>query len=137
MEGDDEPTTRGDFPGGFPGDKRNAFTEAGRTKEEQELFAYIRRLTELRRKLEPLRSGALINLYVSEQQYAYARGNAVVVVFNNDDKAAEFEFDVSRLGLRNGAVLRDHLEKSRDVAVRDNKLHISLPKRSAAIFSHR
>jgi glycosidase len=137
MEGGDEPTTRGDFPGGFPGDKRNAFTEAGRTKEERELFAYIRRLTELRRKLEPLRSGALINLYVSEQQYAYARGNAVVVVFNNDDKAAEFEFDVSRLGLRNGAVLRDHLEKSRDVAVRDNKLHISLPKRSAAIFSHR
>ena len=103
MEGGDEPTTRGDFPGGFPGDKRNAFTEAGRTKEEQEVFWYIRRLTELRRELEPLRSGALINLYVSEQQYAYARslrGNAVVIVFNNDDKAAEFEFDVSRLRIK-------------------------------------
>ena len=137
MEGGDEPTTRGDFPGGFVGDKRNAFTAAGRTKEEQELFEYIRRLTTLRRELEPLRTGALINLYVSEQQYAYARGNAVVIVFNNDDKSAEFEFDVSRLGLRNGAVLRDRLDVNRDVTVRDGKLRVNLPKRSAAIFSHR
>lgn len=136
MEGGDEPTTRGDFPGGFVGDKRNAFTAAGRTKEEQELFEYIRRLTTLRRELEPLQSGALINLYVSEQQYAYARGNAVVVVFNNDDKAVEFEFDVSRLGLRDGSVMHDRLNVSRDVTVRDRKLRVSLPKRSAAIFSH-
>jgi glycosidase len=137
MEGEDEPTTRGDFPGGFPGDKRNAFTAAGRTREEQELFEYIRRLTTLRRELEPLRSGALINLYVSEQQYAYARalrGSAVVVVFNNDDKSSEFEFDVSRVGLRNGTILHDRLEVSRDVPVRDGKLRVSLPKRSAAIF---
>ncbi|HEX7330590.1 MAG TPA: alpha-amylase family glycosyl hydrolase [Pyrinomonadaceae bacterium] len=136
MEGGDEPTTRGDFPGGFPGDKRNAFTAAGRTKEEQELFEYIRRLTTLRRELEPLRSGALINLYVSEQQYAYARGNAVVVVFNNDDKSSEFEFDVSRAGIKNG-VMHDRLNGGRDVTVRDGKLRVSLPKRSAAIFSHR
>ena len=137
MEGGDEPTTRGDFPGGFPGDKRNAFTAAGRTKEEQELFEYIRRLTTLRRELEPLRSGALINLYVSEQQYAYARGNAVVIVFNNDDKAVEFEFDVSRAGIRNGVVMHDRLNGSRDVIVRDGKLRVSLPKRSAAIFNRR
>jgi len=140
MEGEDEPTTRGDFPGGFVGDKRNAFTEAGRTKEEQELFAYIRRLIELRRELEPLRSGALINLYVSEQQYAYARtlrDNVVLVVFNNDDKAADFQFDVSQLGFRNGAVLRDRLENNRDVTVRDGKVRVNLPKRSAAIFAGR
>ena len=35
MEGPDEPTTRGDFPGGFPGDKRNAFTREGRTRAEK------------------------------------------------------------------------------------------------------
>ena len=101
MEGGDEPTTRGDFPGGFPGDKRNAFTAAGRTKEEQELFEYIRRLTSLRRELEPLRNGALVNLHVSEQQYAYARQTrsaAVIVAFNNDGKDAEIEFDVHAQG---------------------------------------
>ena len=102
MEGGDEPTTRGDFPGGFAGDKRNAFTAGGRTKDEQELFEYIRRLTTLRRELEPLRTGALVNLYVSEQQYAYARkgrSGAVVIVINNENDAASIEFDVSRVAI--------------------------------------
>ena len=79
MTGPDEPTTREDFPGG------------PRTKEERELFEYIRGLIRLRHELEPLRTGRLINLYVSEQQYAYARGD-VIVVINNDDEQAEISF---------------------------------------------
>jgi glycosidase len=137
MEGADEPTTRGDFPGGFPGDKRNAFTAAGRTKNEQELFQFIRVLTTVRREFEPLQNGALVNLYVAEQQYAYARtlrGNVAVIVFNNDDKGAEFQFDVSRAGVRNGAIMGDRLGVSRDATVRDGKLQVSLPKRSVSIF---
>jgi glycosidase len=137
MEGGDEPTTRGDFPGGFPGDKRNAFTAAGRTKDEQELFDYIKRLTTLRRELEPLRTGNLVNLHVSEQQYAYARTTsnaAVVVVINNDDKAADIGVDVTRLRLGNLLSLNDQLGESRAVTLRDNILRVNLPERSAAIF---
>ncbi len=137
MEGPDEPTTRGDFPGGFPGDRRNAFSASGRTKDEQDLFEYIRRLTSLRRELEPLRSGRLVNLYVAEQQYAYARvtrSGAVLMVFNNDDKAAEFEFDVARTGLANGASLRDRMGVTADPVVRGGKMHVRLPKRSVSIF---
>jgi neopullulanase len=136
MEGEDEPTTRRDFPGGFPGDKRNAFTAAGRTKDEQELFEYIKRLTTLRRELEPLRTGNLVNLHVSEQQYAYARTTnnaAVVVVINNEDKAADIGVDVTRLRLGNLLSLNDQLGESR-ATLRDNILRVSLPKRSAAIF---
>src|SRR5215216_1383288 len=137
MTGPDEPTTRGDFPGGFPGDKRNAFIESGRTKEEQELVSYIRRLTRLHTELEPLRKGGLVNLYVSEQQYAYARTTrtgVVVVAINNEDKTAEMEFDVTRVGLRNGATLTGRLGVTRNVIVRDNQLRVILPQRSAAIF---
>jgi len=137
MEGGDEPTTRGDFPGGFRGDKRNAFSAGGRTKDEQELFEYIRRLTTLRRELEPLRTGALVNLYVSEQQYAYARtthDDAVVVVFNNEDKSAEIEFDIMRAGLKYAGYI-DRLNVGPDVHVRDGKFRVSLPKRSVAIYS--
>jgi len=140
MEGGDEPTTRGDFPGGFPGDKRNAFTAGGRTKDEQELFEYIRRLTTLRREFAPLRTGTLVNLYVAEQQYAYARAlrdYVIVVVFNNDDKPAEIEFDVSDAGIRDGLLLHDHLAVVRDVTVRNGKLRVNLPKRSVAIFKRR
>ena len=43
MTGPDEPTTRGDFPGGFPGDKRNAFTarrsHEGRSRKCLSTFA--------------------------------------------------------------------------------------------------
>ena len=137
MEGGDEPTTRGDFPGGFPGDKRNAFTAAGRTKDEQELFEYIKRLTTLRRELEPLRSRTLVNLHVSEQQYAYARAassGVVIVVINNDDKTADIEFDVWHIAVRNGTSFTDRLGVSRDVVARNGKLRVSMPKRSAAIF---
>jgi glycosidase len=138
LEGGDEPTTRGDFPGGFPGDKRNAFTAGGRTKDEQDLFEYIRRLTTIRREVEPLRSGSLVNLYVSEKQYAYARAlrhHVAIIVFNNDNKEAEIEFDVSPLSILNGTLLHDSLGVARDVIVRDDKMRVSLPKRSVAIFA--
>ena len=138
MEGEDEPTTRGDFPGGFPGDKRNAFTAAGRTKDEQELFEYIKHLTTLRRELEPLRTGNLENLHVAEQQYAYARTTrtaAVIVVINNDDKPAEIEFDVSRTGLANGLSVKDRLGVSKDVVITDRKMKVHLPRRSVALFA--
>jgi len=135
MEGGDEPTTRGDFPGGFAGDKRNAFSAGSRTKEEQEVFEYIRRLTTLRRELEPLRTGALVNLYVAEQQYAYARmtpRNAVVVVFNNDNDTANIEFDVSRI--RSSGVFKDQLGVSQPVRTINGRMRVSLPKRSVSIF---
>jgi hypothetical protein len=138
MTGPDEPTTRGDFPGGFPGDKRNAFSAAGRTKDQQDLFEYIRKLARLHNTLEPLKRGALINLYVSDQQYAYARwmkGDAVVVVINNDNNAAAIEFDMSALGFGNGDVLFDRLGLTQSAPVANGKMKVRLPERSAVIFA--
>ena len=137
MTGPDEPTTRGDFPGGFPGDKRNAFSSAGRSKEEEDLFQYIRKLTELHSKLEPLKRGALVNLYVSDQQYAYARrtnAESVVVVINNDSKPAEIEFDAAPAGLVSGNLLLDSLGVSKWEVVRNGKVRVKLPGRSASVF---
>jgi glycosidase len=139
MTGPDEPTTRGDFPGGFPGDKRNAFSSAGRTKEEEELFQYIRKLTQLHRQLEPLKRGSLISLYVSEQQYAYARkinSEVVVVVINNDTKPATVEFDVGPVGLADGVELKDQLDLRRIGRVANRHLKVTLPARIAIVFGN-
>jgi neopullulanase len=138
MTGPDEPTTRGDFPGGFPGDKRNAFTREGRTKDEQEVFAHIQKLTRLRSELQPLRRGQLVNLYVSEQQYAYARtsrAGTVVTVINNHTKATEIEINVMPIGLGDGEVLVDRLGVSEPVRVGGRRLKVTLPARSAAVFA--
>lgn len=138
LEGGDEPSTRGDFPGGFTGDKRDAFTAGGRTKDEQELFDFIRKVTKLRRESLALWMGSLVNLYVSEQQYAYARTlqhSAALIVFNNDSKEADIEFGVAPVDVPDGTVLQDRLGVVRDVTVRDRKIRLSLPKRSVAIFT--
>ncbi|MDX6405558.1 MAG: neopullulanase [Blastocatellia bacterium] len=140
LKGPDEATARADFPGGFPGDKRNAFSKAGRTADEQEVFDYIRRVAHLHTELEPLKRGELVNLYVSEQQYVYARKSktgAVVIAINNDGKAAVIEVDVLPAGLVSGTVLADRLGMSKDVRVTEGKLRFSLPNRAAAIFARR
>jgi neopullulanase len=137
MTGPDEPTTRADFPGGFPGDTRNAFSPDGRSKEQRELFDYIRRLMRLRKELDPLRHGNLVNLYVSSQQYAYARTterDSVLVVFNNDSRTAQVEFDLDQVRLPRGATLSDRLGLSKELKVSDGRLHVSLPARSVAIL---
>ena len=148
MTGPDEPTTRADFPGGFPGDKRNAFASAARTREEEDLFRYIRKLTHLHSELEPLRRGTLINLYVSDKQYAYARkispeaGKVVfnsdnaIVVLNSDTKPVTIEFDVEPVGLSDGEDLRDQLDRRNYVQVKDRRLKVTIPARSAAIFAN-
>jgi len=135
LEGGDEPTTRGDFPGGFGGDARNAFSAGGRNKDQQELFEYIKRLTTLRREYEALRTGELVNLYVSEQQYAYARrgkSGTVVIVINNENDAATIEVDVSRIA--SSGLLKDQLGVSQPAQINEGRLRVNLPKRSAAIF---
>jgi glycosidase len=57
MKGGDDPDNRRDFPGGFPGNARDAFTQAGRTEEQQAEFAWIAGLTKLRRDHAVLECG--------------------------------------------------------------------------------
>ncbi|MDT4895309.1 MAG: neopullulanase [Acidobacteriota bacterium] len=140
MTGADEPTTRQDFPGGFPGDRRNAFTKNGRTPEEQNLFEHVRKLLQMRAELEPLRRGSLINLHVAPQQYAYARVTtraSVIVVINNDTQPSTMEFDVTRAGIENDAALSVHLGTAGRGSVHNGILRVTLPARSASILSER
>jgi hypothetical protein len=97
-------------------------------------------LTRLHRELEPLQRGELLSLFVSDQQYAYARKSkraAVVVVLNNESRPAQIEFDVVKAGLANGAALVDRLGASKEVQVLGGKLRVKLPARSAAVFVQR
>ena len=91
IAGGGDPDNRRSMPGAFAGDPRDAFTAAGRTPQEQDVFDHLRRVIHLRHELEPLRRGALQQLYIAEQQYAFARTTAresVLVAINNDTKPA-------------------------------------------------
>ncbi len=138
MQGGPDPDNRRDFPGGFPGDTRNAFTVAGRTAAENDTWNYLAKLGEIRRSLEPLRRGSTLDLLDEEQQLAFARVTntaAVVVVINNDTKPAKAAFDVSMIKpIREGAVLTDQIGGILKTNVADGRVSIDIPARTAVIL---
>jgi glycosidase len=138
MPGGGDPDNRRDFPGGFAGDERNAFTKAGRTAIENDVFEHLKRLARLRAAVPALRRGSLVQVYDEEQQTAYARvlGKQVVIVaFNNDTKPASLTFNVEELGLSDGSKLVDTLNVVKDsIHVVGGQLKVSLPARSASVF---
>ena len=85
MEGKEDPDNRRDFPGGFPGDKRSAFTAEGRTPTEQRMYDWTRNWIRLRRQHSSLRDGRLIDLFYDDDTYAFARqdGSETVIVAIN------------------------------------------------------
>lgn len=138
MRGEGDPNNRSDFPGGFPGDERDAFAQSGRTAEEQEVFAHLRKVALLRAEIEPLRRGKLINLFVSDQQYAYARKTArevAIVVINNDSRPAALEIDITAAGLPEGARATDRLGASSAERVGQGILRVTVKARAAAILT--
>jgi glycosidase len=137
LPGAGDPDNRRDFPGGWSGDSRNAFTAQGRTSEEQAVFSHVRRLTRLRAELPALRRGRQVNLAVDEQSWVYARileGSVAVVALNNGTDPATLEFGVATAGLADGVVLRDRAGTGPDVRVAAGRLRITLPPRSGVIY---
>ncbi len=80
---------RKDFPGGWPGDKMNAFTPQGRTPEQNEAFNYLRKLLNWRKTNKTVQFGKLTHYIVENGVYVYFRsynGKKVMVMLNNNEK---------------------------------------------------
>ncbi len=139
MRGGGDPDNRRDFPGGFPGDTRNAFTNSGRTAEEKDVWNHLALLGKLRHELEPLRNGKSLDLLDEEQQMTYARiteNQAVLMIFNNDTKAANVQFDVSMIKqFPTNGNLSDKLGKLPDIKIQNGKIKFSMPGRTAGVLT--
>ena len=147
MPGGTDPDNRRDFPGGWLEDTRNAFDSAGRTPEQQAIFEHIRKLMRLRRKLEPLRRGATLDLIADKEIYAFARvsGNvAPLIVFNLAANPATVVVEASELPIPPRIVVgnsqparswHDELGNAPDAQWQDGKLTIAMPAHAAAIYS--
>ncbi len=76
---------RKDFPGGFPGDARDCFTPAGRTREEQSMFAWLSRLLHWRQGNAVITEGTQTQFIPWKGVYVIARrhaGHTVLTVLN-------------------------------------------------------
>ncbi|ALD21707.1 glycoside hydrolase family 13 protein [Hymenobacter sp. DG25A] len=82
---------RKDFPGGWPGDKEDKFTAAGRTAQENAAFQFVRTLATYRKTHPALHSGKLMQYLLQDNLYVYFRYDAngtVMVATNPTDKVA-------------------------------------------------
>lgn len=82
---DPDGKVRQDFPGGWPGDARNAFSAAGRTAEEEAIFSFTRSLARYRKANPELFTGELIHFVPEKGVYVYFRqggGKTLMCVFN-------------------------------------------------------
>ncbi len=80
---------RQNFPGGWPGDKNNAFTKEGRTALQNEYFDYTKRLLNWRKGNRVVALGKMVHFTVRNGVYVYARvldGKCVTVVANGTSK---------------------------------------------------
>ncbi|MBR1687312.1 MAG: cyclomaltodextrinase N-terminal domain-containing protein [Prevotella sp.] len=83
---------RCDFPGGFPGDTRNAFTAEGRTQAEQSMFRWTSRLLHWRQGNDVIIKGRQTQFIPFEGVYVIARtyaGRTVLTVLNGTSKPAK------------------------------------------------
>ena len=85
---------RKDFPGGFPGDKRNAFTKEGRTKAEQNMFNWLSRMLHWRYGNETIIRGYMTQFIPYNGIYVITRRwhrNTVMTILNGTSKEAVLE----------------------------------------------
>ncbi len=82
---------RKDFPGGFPGDKHNAFTAEGRTKAENAMFNWLSRILHWRQGNDVITKGKQTQFIPFNGVYVIARqhdGKSVMTVINGTSKPA-------------------------------------------------
>lgn len=80
---------RSDFPGGWPGDKADKFTPAGRTGQENDAFNYVRSLANYRKNTPALQTGKMMDYVPENGVYIYFRYDdkkTVMVAYNSNDQ---------------------------------------------------
>jgi glycosidase len=93
---EDHGVIRSDFPGGWPGDRVNAFSGAGLSGEQRAAQEFLRRLLTWREDKNVIHDGALMHYSPAGPVYAYFRydesepeGDAVMVIFNKGAEPVE------------------------------------------------
>ena len=88
---------RKDFPGGFPGDSRNAFTREGRTRAENAMFDWTSRLLHWRQGNDVIIKGSQKQFIPWKGVYVIARqynGKTVLTILNG--KRSDNQLEVAR-----------------------------------------
>ena len=118
---------RSDFPGGWPEDKVNKFTVAGRTEMENEAFNFVKTLANYRKNSTALKTGKLMQYSPEHGIYTYFRYTAnhnktVMVIVNNEDQAktldsSRFEESIKNATSATNIITNQKLNTLKTIAV--------------------
>jgi glycosidase len=140
MLGGHDPDNRRDFPGGFLGDTRSAFMQAGRTAEERQMFDHVRTWIEIRRESNALKFGKTVDLQYDHDIYSFARQNGqetVIAGFNRSSEDKYIEFNESAIGVNNvtyspnGSGIVVNISNQSSI---NGKAKLPLPPKTAIIY---
>jgi glycosidase len=84
-----------DFPGGWKGDRKNAFTGEGLTTDEKAMQAYVKTLANFRKQSSALQTGKLMQYLPADGLYVYFRYDnrqTVMCVMNTAEKEKTISF---------------------------------------------
>ena len=137
MDGGTDPDNRHDFPGGFPGDARDVFTAAGRTREQQDVYSLVQNLIALRKNHPALRTGTQWHIGWDDSYYAFLRElpeEKIFVVYNNAPKTRALEIPIADTPMENARELQP-IFGGVTASIRAGQARLSLPARSIAVFT--
>uniref|UniRef100_A0A7V5CTG8 Alpha-amylase n=1 Tax=Acidobacterium capsulatum TaxID=33075 RepID=A0A7V5CTG8_9BACT len=77
MKGGDDPNNRHDFPGGFPGDKRDAFKRTGRTSVENDVHDWVAGLLHFRDAHSVFGNGGQQDIEYDSTSFVYLRARDI------------------------------------------------------------
>jgi len=130
---DDHGALRKDFPGGWPGDKDNAFTGKSLNNKELEAQDFLRKLLNWRKENTAVTLGNMIHYPVDNGIYVYFRNyneSLVMVIINNNKRSKTIDPD------RFYEIIA---EKKHGISILDDKKYdlttkINIPSKSALIL---
>jgi len=124
---------RRDFPGGWAGDKIDAFSGTGLTQQQRDAQAFVRKLVNWRKSAPVIHHGKMMHYGAEDGTYVYFRydgAKKVMVAFNKNPAQAVLpvaRFNEMLAGVKSGVDVISGKTFSLDTA-------LTLPARSVVIL---
>jgi neopullulanase len=99
-----------DFPGGWPGDKKNAFTQEGLSSDEKSVQDFVKAIANFRKNSSAIKTGSTRQYIPKNDCYVYFRYDAkqtVMVVLNIKDKPQQIRLSDYEENTKGFASARD------------------------------
>jgi glycosidase len=137
MGGESHVKLRADFPGGFPGHQKNAFTSVGRDATQTEMFDFFRSLFQLRKQHPALTRGKMVHFAPTWNNDTYKilkihETEKILLIANGNAKTVSVDLGELKHHLTSTKKLRD-LQSNQEMTW-TNGTKVEVPGMTARLY---